>query len=141
MDNNPFLLFIDLINFDQKVLVLEKDIEKIRSKIAEAANQTNSSRVDLESNKSEWTANRKDVDEKELRMKILNQSEEDKKNKQEFTTTPKEYAAVKKEIEKIKQAQYELEPILLESWNKSESSKKDYEIKKTELENKINLFQ
>ncbi len=136
MERDPFSLFIDLINFDQKIFASESKIKNIQKEIDNLKNSITSIQSTLETAKNSWNLAKKEVDQNELKMKELDNLEKQKKEKLENIQGPKEYNALKKEIEKIKQLQYELEPNLVENWNKHDISKKEYEAKKEEVEKK-----
>ncbi len=138
MEKDPFSLFIDLINFDQKIFASESKIKNIQKEVSNLKNDIISIQSTLEISKNNWNSAKKEVDQNELKMRELDNLEKQKKEKLENIQGPKEYNALKKEIEKIKQLQYELEPQLVENWNKHDISKKEYESKKEEIEKKIN---
>lgn len=142
MENiNPFQALIELVTFDQKIVSSNTEIKKLEKEITILNNEIQSHQINLETAKNSWTAAKKEVDEKELKMKELDNLESDKKKKLEETQDTKEYSSLKKEIEKIKQIQYELEPKLLENWKRHELTKKDYDEKKAIFETKINDIQ
>lgn len=138
MENiNPFQALIDLVTFDQNIVKNNEEVKKLEKEISTLTNEIQSIQINLETVKNNWLATKKEVDQKEFKMKELDQLESDKKKKLENAQEQKEYVSLKKEIEKIKQTQYELEPILLENWKKNETAKKEYEEKKGIFENKI----
>lgn len=141
MHNDPFNAFIELIDFDKKAIKTEVDINSLKSDIKNQSNEIERLLYDIEQSKNFWVETRKSVDDQELKMKELDQQEKEKKQKLEFTHTPKEYSAIKKEVDLIKQNQYNLEPALLEMWKKSESAKKEFEDKKVEATKKIELLE
>jgi predicted nucleic acid-binding Zn-ribbon protein len=139
MDNalDPFNLFIDLISFDQKLLKNEADIKKLEEETNVLKVEIEGLKAALEQSKEIWSDLQKIVSSKELRIKVLDQLEKEKKAKLDQVQNQKEYVSIKKEIEKIKQEQYETEPELIESWNKAETAKKEYEAKKINFDQKI----
>jgi len=66
MENDPFSLFIDLINFDQKIFASESKIKNIEKDISNLKNEIVSIQSTLENSKNLWNSAKKEVDQNEL---------------------------------------------------------------------------
>lgn len=137
MEIGPFQLFIDLIKFDQKILDLKNSVEKFEKSNTDIINEIASLKNNLEAANLELIESKKQVDANELRMQELDQAEKEKKAKLDLISNPKEYQALKKELEKAQLEQVNLEPILISNWNKYENIKKDNIIKTEKLKKQI----
>jgi predicted nucleic acid-binding Zn-ribbon protein len=73
-------------------------------------------------------------------MKELNDAEKHKKEQLEQISNQKEYAALKTEIERIKNRRNALEVELLDAWNKLENAQKEYDTQQELVNKKIDEF-
>lgn len=133
---NVFDRFIELVKFDQATISIKQKIDFLIDEL----NQLRANRSELENNletaKRAVTAAQKEVQLQELRMQELDLKEKEKKKQLEFTSSPKEYSAIKKEIENLKHAQHAYENELVNSWNKLENTKATFEQIKKEIDEK-----
>lgn len=140
MSNHSFKEFISLIEHDQLIRQLHKDIALIKS----LQEVNNSDQLQLtkihEAQETRLTDSRAQLQELENQMKKLEAAEKNNKKLLEETSSGKEYQAIKKEIAYIQQQQHKLEESLLAQWNQyelnqktSEAQHKDYEQKKEQL--------
>lgn len=136
MNESPVQSFIDLVNFDQGTYAIQDEIEKTSSHIKELTQKVSQLSLDLEFVKKQMQDARKRVDQVELEMKELEQRERDQKEKLEHAADQQEYKLLSKEIKGIKKRQHDFEEILLVAWNKFESSKKEFELQKSRVDEK-----
>lgn len=122
MSDHPFLRFIDLVNFDQKIHSLETEKKFILSAVTSLKSQEEDSSRDLEETNKSIFQLKKKVDEQELEMKILDQKEKEKKQRLEHLADYKEYQAIKGEIEAVQQMQVDQEQQVLNAWNQLENA-------------------
>ena len=126
MNDQLIQTFIALVTFDQKIRTFQDERETlVKSRIA-LDNQKILLTKGLESIKNQVHGFKKDVDEKELVMKVLDQQETEKKRRLEFVSSPKEYTSLKTEISTINQQQRMHEPGLIDAWDKLDSTQKKY---------------
>jgi hypothetical protein len=67
---HPFLRFIDLVNFDQKLQSLENEKVTIENELAAVKQQEDESARDLKDARERIFQLKKNVDEQELEMKV-----------------------------------------------------------------------
>lgn len=137
MERDPFKLFIDLVTFDQEILNANKEIDTLKGNLSLLENEALSFDTKLQMLKNILLTAKKDVNEKELRMKELDEKEKETKHKLDSISNQKEYLLLKKELEKIQHTQHSLEPDLVNSWNKLENATAEYETKSKVVEEKI----
>jgi len=121
MSENPFLRFIDLVTFDQKIQSLENNIVDIDAEIVTLNKQENSIKSDLDDMHMSVMQLKKKVDEHELEMKVLDQKEKEKKQLLDRLSDYKEYQAIKAEVEAIQRMQVDHEQIVLDAWARLEN--------------------
>jgi hypothetical protein len=90
MSDHPFLRFIDLVNFDQKLHSLENEKNSNIAEINALKKQEEEQAHHLEDMNKRVFQAKKRVDEQELEMKVLDQKEKDKKKKLENLSDYKE---------------------------------------------------
>jgi predicted nucleic acid-binding Zn-ribbon protein len=134
MSDHPFLRFIDLVNFDQKIHSLETEKKSILSATASLKNQEEEYARDLDEMNKRVFQLKKKVDEQELEMKSLDQKEKDKKQRLERLADYKEYQAIKAEIEAIQQMQVDREQLVLDAWHQLENAQHSLQKKTKEHE-------
>jgi len=121
MSDNPFLRFIDLVTFDQKIQSFENNIINVDGEIAALKTQENSIKNDLDEMHKSVIQLKKKVDEHELEMKVLDQKEKEKKQLLDRLSDYKEYQAIKAEVETIQRMQVDHEQIVLDAWSRLEN--------------------
>lgn len=127
MARDPFQSFIDLIQFDQKIVAAKQErdellatIDKIDQEISQMNNRINAA---LEINRSL----KKIVDDKEHQMQVYDDQESTLKKKLETVAGTKEYNALTAELNQVKKQQHSLEDEILAAWQQLESSKRSYD--------------
>lgn len=140
MSDHPFLRFIDLVNFDQKLQSLENEKKTIALEIAVIKKQEEKYTHDLDEAHKRIFQFKKKVDEQELEMKSLDQKEKEKKMRLEHLADYKEYQAIKAEIETVQRAQVEQEKLVLDAWNQLENAQIDVQKKIKEHEEQMKLL-
>lgn len=122
MSNHPFLRFINLVAFDQKIKSLENEKVSLDHQIAATRKQEDEYARNLHDAGERVLVLQKKVDAQELEMKVLDQKEQDKKRYLENLTDYKNYQGIKAEIESIQHQQVEQEKIVLDAWNQLENA-------------------
>lgn len=125
MTQTPFEKFIALVEVDQKINSLNNQIAAHRKKIADLGQESQSHLLSHEKIKEKYELTRKEVDAKELEMKILDQQESEKKVKLDQVANHREYQSIKAEIDLLKKSQHDLEESLISIWNQLENTKKE----------------
>lgn len=125
MTQTPFEKFIALVEVDQKINSLNAQIASYRKKITDLVEESQSHLLAHEKIKEKYEHIRKEVDAKELEMKILDQQESEKKIKLDRVANHREYQSIKAEIDLLKKSQHDLEESLISIWNQLENSKKE----------------
>ena len=133
MAQNPFFSFINLVHFDQQLMKLEKQYKALESTVLSLSQK----KVDLEqkllSLKNHLHDMQKSVDLQELEMKELEEKEKNEKEKLDQAKNQKEYQCLRKEVEKISEAEHRQESAVVEAWNKLENARRDYEKAQNEI--------
>lgn len=127
MNQDPFQLFLKLINFDQQFIALRKELEQLKM----AREKSNNKQIELEktveSSHNELKAFRMQVDQKEREMQDLDTRIQDKSKKLEHVSSSKEYNSLLQEINQIKSKALPLEEQVLLAWNQLETAKRNHE--------------
>lgn len=139
MAPTPFHQFIELVQVDQKINGLKENAQQLLQKNNEKKEFEHANQLALTAVKNKLHEVTKEVHEKELEMKTLDEQESQKKEQLERVANHKEYQAIKGEVDKLKKMQHELEEVLIEKWNRLETTKKEYDaaLKAYEQQNKI----
>ena len=132
MSDHPFLRFINLVNFDQKLQSLENEKTTIAAEIAAIKQQEQEYARDLDDINGRVFQLKKRVDEQELEMKVLDQKEKEKKQRLENLTDYKDYQAMKGEVEAIQHIQVAQEKAVLDAWNQLENAQLSLKKKNSE---------
>ena len=122
MTDHPFLRFIDLVSFDQKIQSFENEKATIATEIVVIKKQEEEYIRGLQEMKDRVFLLKKKVDECELEMKTLDQKEKEKKQRLENLSDYKEYQVIKAEVEAVQRTQVEQEKIVLDAWNQLENA-------------------
>lgn len=125
----PFQKFIDLVNFDQSLVTIERDIKKSQTIQESLVAQIERLEADFADIKTAKLQARKAVDEKELFMKVLDTKESELKRKLATVSNQKEYKSLEKETALVNAQRMEHEQELLALWNKLDGLEKMYEQK------------
>src|SRR5260221_694702 len=137
MSDHPFLRFIDLVNFDQKLQSFENEKKAIVSAIASLKTQEEEHARDLDEMNKRVFQLKKKVDEQELEMKSLDQKEKEKKQRLERLADYKEYQAIKVEVEAVQQMQVDQEQLVLDAWHQLENAQQSLQKKTKEYEHQL----
>lgn len=138
MEQHPFVRFISLVNFDQKLQSLENEKITVEDQIAVLKKQENEAVLALEDARNRIFQLKKNVDEQELEMKVLDQKEKDKKKHLENLADYKDYHAIKLEVDHIQRLQVEQEKNVLAAWNQLENAQNNLEKKQGEHQSQVN---
>lgn len=141
MSDHPFLRFINLVNFDQKLQTLENEKITVATDIATIKQQKADSARDLDDMHTRVFQLTKKVDEQELEMKVLDEKEKEKKQRLETVSDYKEYQAIKSEVEAIQRTQVEQEKNVLDAWNQLENAQNALKKKTTETTQQLQQLQ
>jgi predicted nucleic acid-binding Zn-ribbon protein len=137
MKTFPFESFIDVVRFDQDMKKLNATIGKEQKVLHQLQEQKKQYEQEADLLKRMVHDAQKEVDAKELDMKALDDREADIKHKIENIANPKEYSALKKELDKIHAEQHESEDALVNVWNKLENAQRTMTQKNDEIAKKI----
>lgn len=141
MNETPFEQFIALVQVDQQINTLNASIASFENQNQENQRVIESHKKLLEQVKTKLHDVRKDVEAKELEMKILDQQEAEKKKRLEFVANHKEYQLIKAEVDLLKKGQHSLEDGLMHAWNQLELTKKEYDAAVKEFESQEKKIQ
>lgn len=120
VNESPLAKLIELVKFDQKILVLEHSLSSLEKEVAQYEQEISQIQHHLDVAKQHMRSTRKAVDEKELRMKELDQLEKDAKKRLDLVQGQREYESCMKQIKTIQKEQQEFEEELLDSWKQFE---------------------
>jgi predicted nucleic acid-binding Zn-ribbon protein len=134
MSDHPFLRFIDLVNFDQKIHSLENEKKVVSAEIDALKEQAKEYARDFDEMNQRIFQFKKKVDEQELEMKSLDHKEKEKKQQLDRLSDYKEYQAIKAEIETVQHMQMEQEQHVLDAWNQLENAQNSLQKKTKEHE-------
>lgn len=140
MNEHPFLQFINLVNFDQKIQSLENEKIVFENEISAIKKQEDSYMQDIEDMRNRIFQLKKQVDQQELEMKVLDQKEKDKKKHLEHLADYKDYQAIKSEIDTIQRLQYEQEKNVLDAWHQLENAQQSFDKKTAANTQQLELF-
>ncbi len=140
MNERPFRVFIDLVNFDQEIGGIEAEIIKIEQEMAQLKLKQEANRQELDKTKDNVFELRKLVDAHELEMKSLDQQEKEKKVLLDNPANYKEYQSIKIEIDNIHQLQLAQEKEVLDAWDKLEAAQRVAQEKQKEYDQKTQEF-
>ncbi len=141
MSDHPFLRFISLVTFDQKLQSLENEKITVATEISVIKKQEEECTRDLDGMHKRVFQLKKRVDEQELEMKVLDQKEKEKKQRLEIFSDYKEYQAIKVEVEAIQRTQVEQEKVVLDAQNQLENAQNTLQKKTTEITHQLEQLQ
>ncbi len=137
MNDQLLATFIALVNFDQEIRNLQ-DERELSFKTRRTLDEQKALLIaELEALKHEVHDLKKDVDEKELAMKVLDQQETEKKRRLETVSSSKEYSSLKSEINAINEQQRTHESGLIDAWNTLDATQKKYVSEQVNVQKKI----
>lgn len=126
MKSAEFQKFIDLVNFDQEIVKIERDIVLSEEKIEDLFSQINKIQKDFDQLKQIKHDAVKAVDQQELDMKALDDEEQAIAAKQETLHNQREYKALEKELLQLQADRLGKEKDLIDLWNNRENVEKQY---------------
>lgn len=141
MAHDPFFAFMNLTLFDKEIVELKGQLSDFEVQISRALEEKVSLEKLLKNSHDIVHKAKKLVDEKELEMKDLDSKEKEEKKKFDKVKNQKEYESVNKELEKISQDQHSKESDLIDSWNRLESSKREYDKLEKKNEEDVKLVE
>ena len=128
MNDQLLRTFIDLVTFDQKILSMQNERDSLIHMRSTLEDKKTKLINNLETLSHHVHELKKEVDENELSMKVLDQQETQKKTCLENVSNSKEYVSLKNEIASINEKQREHEFVLIEAWDKLDSIQKKYQV-------------
>ena len=137
MNDQLLRTFIVLVNFDQKIRSLHDEREVLTKQRLAIDDQRTLLSDSLEHSKQQVRDFKRDVDEKELVMKVLDQQETEKKRRLEVVASPKEYTSLKTEVNTINEQQNMHEPALIDAWDRLDAMQKKYAAEQDSYNKKI----
>ncbi|OQA35192.1 MAG: putative zinc ribbon domain protein [Candidatus Dependentiae bacterium ADurb.Bin331] len=129
MNEYPLHKFIDLIQYDQSIVKIEKEKGETERELKKAKHEFDVLQTGLTNVKHHVHEMRKEVDVKEREMSDLDHQEKEKKKKLEDVQSQREYESLKHEIESVRKKQVGLEENLIASWKNYETAQHDLEQK------------
>lgn len=141
MEKSPFNRFIELIQFDQSLGVIEKELEAVSILLDTVQDQLADFERDYEKERDFVQSMRKEVDVQELEMRSLDEKEKISRERSALASTTKEYQSFKKECDQFKQLQHEHEEVLIRVWAAFEQAQKLFEAKSVAHKEKKTLLQ
>ena len=140
MEKSPFKRFIALIEFDQSFSLVEKELEDVLIILDAVQDQIIEIEREYEKERASVQALRKEVDTRELEMRVLDEKEKVSRERSVLASTAKEYQSFKKECDQLKQLQHEHEDVLVQAWGLFDQAQKLFEAKeKAHKEQKATL--
>lgn len=121
MQNHAFQALINLVTFDQRVVLYRQTIAQLIMALQELQDKKDSILGRIDEAKSQVLQAQKEVHAQELAMKELDGRERLKKKQLENLSNYKEFQAIKVELESIQEKQQEQEKLVLNAWRSLES--------------------
>ncbi len=137
MENKAFESFLDLITFDQSFHATEAEIKLLTEEQKDILLTSSALNQIIQKERAHVAALHKEVDARELEMKVLDGQGDVAKTRLSQVANEREYKAIKHEADGIKKKQHDYEAILLEVWGTYESAQKECEKKEKELQEKV----
>lgn len=128
MNKQKLKNLIELVTFDQSLIKLEQQIKKSHSAIQELQHQVLQLEKQLELSSAKKRDFQKQLDDQELKVKILQEQEVHHQQLASSVTTPKEFEAIQKEMERLKLDRNHQEQRMMQMINKLNAAQKEYEI-------------
>ena len=141
MEQFPFQKFIDLVTLDQQAHQQLREIQTSEQEVQQLQQARQTLTQQLQMIKNQRTAARKEVDAKEFEIKSLDEAEKTTQHKIDTLQNPKEYWALKKEIEHLKTKQHNFEQDLLAAWHAAEIAERELKTKQAIYDTKVQELQ
>jgi predicted nucleic acid-binding Zn-ribbon protein len=132
-----FEQFIVLVEFDQATNKLEKEKTELQQQTVLYTTTLAELSSRLEASEAQLRRAKLTVKEKEAHMKELDVRQKEKQQQLDRVTNQREYTYTSSEIEKLKKAQHDYEPELIEAWNALEGATRDTKVVQQEITQKI----
>jgi len=132
-----FQKFIDLVTFDQNLIKIERDMNKMQEVEKTFADDVKRLHDDFLDVKHAKDQARKAIDEKELYMKVLDAKESEMKHKLDSVANQKEYKSLQREVAVLNEKRVQHEQDLLSIWNRFDVLDKSYEAKHQAYQNLV----
>ena len=126
MEIQPFKAFVALINFDQKIKELQRQVSGLQESVDKLDEQEEAALFQADKIHQNALELRKQVDAQELEMKDLDTQEKAKRLQLDTITDQRSYESLQKEINGLKSAQHNSEKVLLGVWNKLEVAQNEW---------------
>ncbi|NBQ17100.1 hypothetical protein EBU24_02165 [bacterium] len=137
LEQESFTKFIDLISFDKKIRVLEKEAQVLSKEVLLADAEKQTLLNALSSIDNHVHDLKKEVDAKELEMKSFEIQEKELRAHLEQVKHTDEYQALKRETDALKKKQHDYEESLLDVWAVYENAQKEVSQKKIQLNTRL----
>ena len=126
MNDNPFYLFIEFVERDQKIEALKKQLQILEQDIAHLKEQDDFQAAAVEAARLVAHALRKNLDNGELEAQELREQEKTKKIRLDVVTSPREYTSLHHELATIEEKLTTHEEALFALWQEYEQAEKLY---------------
>lgn len=120
--------FIALVSFDSAVQGLEREAKNTESKVKSLLEQKQTLIKNLDDEKSLVLKLRKEVDALEFQMKEFDEQEAEAKKKLENISNPKQYSALKSELDHVHGEQRALEIQIINAWDLLDTAQKKFNV-------------
>lgn len=137
MKHDSFSFLIDLVNFDQNIAQVNRDIQVHQESIAVLQEQQTKIEQSVVDVKQTLHDIRKNVDTFELEMKTLDEREKEEKIKLDAVSNLKEYNSIKNEIDVLQHTRQEKEKELLQAWNDLENAQARLDVLEKETKQQL----
>lgn len=141
MAENPLKSFIALVNFDQEIRELQKNIERITKEIEQHSVHIRKFQHEIEEKKQELLVVKKQLGDAELELKGTEMILEEKKGVLDRQGDYKTLQAGKKEIERLQNLQAEQETRVMDFFNRIDHLAKGFEKNSKDAAQEILTFE
>lgn len=121
-NNNPFFKFIDYVNLDGQLTSTRKAFENNTLTLDRLQLEHDERKIIFERLRTQVHDLRKQIDEKELELKILRDRERTKRDHLESVSSPKEYTSLNNELANLERTKREHEDAIIELWQQREQT-------------------
>jgi predicted nucleic acid-binding Zn-ribbon protein len=134
MTDNTFTALISLVQYDQETSRLEGDVQQIEGSLHKIDIQEEQVKSELATAQELVSTMRKQVNNKELEIKIIEDNAAIIRDKLDRAKNEKEYGAIKLELESFEEKQTQGESNLVRVWHQFEQAQQALEKKKQSTE-------
>ncbi|MCL4361213.1 hypothetical protein M1446_02550 [Candidatus Dependentiae bacterium] len=127
MSLNPFELFIQLVEFDKKLIENQRRKELIQAEIDELKKQIEDGQLNLAKIEQVYHTLQKKVHSLELDLKVTDEQIKKAQNRLDNAANPKEYYSSTNELQKLNLKRSEIDDSLLTLYSEVEVAKKDFQ--------------